>query len=120
MNSMTNAASPNGARPSLPRRPQRSPIATLGPSSADAERAVSSATVNVQVAVESPGRKAAPLKLPPLRTESRMMYCVAYASASGALVLAVLYLFGLVYFRVQENSGLPPPFFKYSAGFRGW
>jgi len=87
---------------------------------ADAERAVSSATVNVQVAVESPGRKAAPLKLPPLRTESRMMYCVAYASASGALVLAVLYLFGLVYFRVQENSGLPPPFFKYSAGFRGW
>ena len=49
-----------------------------------------------------------------------MMYCVAYASTSGALVLAVLYLFSLVYFRVQENSGLPPPFFKYSAGFRGW
>lgn len=87
---------------------------------ADAERAVSSATVNVQVTVESPGNKAAPLKLPPLQTESRMVYCVAFASASGALVLAVLYLFGLVHFRVQENSGLPPPFFKYSAGFRGW
>tara|TARA_B100001094_G_scaffold274720_1_gene281866 strand:+ start:159 stop:269 length:111 start_codon:yes stop_codon:yes gene_type:complete len=36
------------------------------------------------------------------------------------MLLALLYLFALIYFRVSENSGLPPPFFKYSANFRGW
>jgi len=87
---------------------------------ADAERAVSSATASLRVTLESPSAAAAPLKLPALHTEPRMVACVALASTSGAMLLALLYLFALIYFRVSENSGLPPPFFKYSANFRGW
>jgi len=86
---------------------------------ADAERAVTSATASLRVTLENPSAAAAPLKLPALHTEPRMVACVALASTSGALLLALLYLFALIYFRVSENSGLPPPFFKYSANFRG-
>lgn len=85
----------------------------------DAERAIYSMSVNPQVTVESPGN-VAPLKMHPLWTEPRTVLSVALANASGALLLAVLYPFALVYFPDSENSGLPPPFVEYSAGFRGW